>query len=72
MLLSQGYFPTSTELSCRRFALFRNLSPPTVNGDGGGAIPKTFKTIVYTSLIYILFQISLQQGRFFSLQLTVA
>ena len=29
------YFPMSAELFCRRFALFRNLSPPTVDGDGG-------------------------------------
>ena len=38
----------SAELFRRRFALFRNLSPPTVNGDILGCDPENMlQTIVY-------------------------
>ena len=56
----------SAELFCRRFALFRKLSPPTVDGDGGVRPRKLSSNNRITLLILSVLK-KIQQGRFFSL-----
>ena len=58
------------ELFSRRFALFRNLSPPTVDGDGGMRFRKHSSNNRITLLVLsVLKQFSTRNV--FSLQLTV-
>ena len=61
----------NAELFCSRFALFRNLSPPTVDSDGGMRSPKHSSNNRLHFIDTFFFKTIFNKEGFFSLQLSV-